>query len=200
MAEEHEPHNMEEVLEGIEHIAEGHDRVSLGDALDHFGHASFPPLLLLFPLVEISPIGGIPGVPTLIAANIAIVALQMLLGSDHVWFPQFVQNRTVDGKKLALAAHKLDRLAARVDAVLGNRLDFLTRGIWMRVAALLILLLCMTVPPLEVVPFASSLPMVTVALFGLALLVSDGLLMLCGFALTGGTAILLATSLVSSSS
>lgn len=197
MAEEHEPHNMEEVLESIELIAEGHERVSLGDALDYFGHASFPPLLVFLPLVEISPVGGIPGVATLMAATAGVLALQMLFGSDHVWFPQFLQNRTIDGAKLAFAAHKLDRLAARVDAVLGNRLDFLTRGIWMRVAALLILLLCMTVPPLEVVPFASSLPMATVALFGLAMLVRDGLLMLCGFALTVGTGLLLATSILS---
>jgi len=196
MAEEHEPHDLEEVLEGIEHIAEGHDRVSLGDALDHFGHASFPPLLILFPLVEISPIGSIPGVPTVIAANIAVVALQMLFGSEHVWFPQFVQNRTVDGKKLALAAHRLDRLAAQIDTALSNRLDFLTHGVWMKVAALVILLLCMTVPPLEVIPFASSLPMITVVLFGLALLLGDGLLMLCGFILTGGTAYLFAASIL----
>ena len=40
-----------------------------------------------------------------------------------------------------------------------------------------VLLMCMTVPPLEVLPFASSLPMGTIALFGLALVTRDGRLM-----------------------
>ena len=58
----------------------------------------------------------------------------------------------------------------------------LTKGIWLRIAALAILVLCLTIPPLEFLPFASSGPMLAIAAIGLALLVRDGLVML--FALT----------------
>lgn len=199
MGETNDPHSMADMLDGIEHLAEEQPEVSIGDALDRFGHASYAPLLILLPLVEISPVGGIPGVPTALAITIALIALQMLFGKHHIWIPGFIQNRKADGEKIAKAAHKLDKLARRIDRVIGDRLDFLTKGIWVRIAALLILLLCVTVPPLEVIPFASSLPMLAVALFGLALLVRDGLLMLAGFLLSAGSAYLLGASLMSGS-
>lgn len=47
-----------------------------------------------------------------------------------------------------------------------------------RIAAVFVFLLCLTVPPLEFVPFASSAPMLAIAALGLAILVRDGLLML----------------------
>ena len=50
----------------------------------------------------------------------------------------------------------------------------------------MILLLCCLVPPLELVPFASSAPMLAIAAFGLALMVRDGLLMLAAFTLSLG--------------
>ena len=201
MAEEEgeEPHSMEEVLDGIEEIAEEQDTVCLGDALNRFGHASFTPLLVILPLVELSPVGGIPGVPTALAVIVGLVALQMLLGRDHVWLPAFVENRGIDGDKLASAAHKLDSFAEKIDDLLGDRLDWLTKGIWVRVAAVFILLLCVTVPPLEVLPFASSAPMLAIAAFGLALLMRDGLLMLVGFVLSGLAVGLMAYSLFSGS-
>lgn len=194
-----EPHSVEEVLEGIEEIAEEQEKVCISDALDRFGRASFTPLLLLLPLVEISPVGGIPGVPSALAAIVALIALQMLAGREHVWLPAFIQEREVSGDAIAKLAHKLDNIAKRIDSVMGDRLDWLTRGIWVRIAALLIILLCGTVPPLEIVPFASSLPMAAVALFGLALLVRDGWLMLAGFALSGGAAYLLISTVLGGS-
>jgi len=55
-----------------------------------------------------------------------------------------------------------------------------------KLAAVMILALCATVPPLEFLPFASSAPMLAIASFGLALLVRDGLLMLIASVLSGG--------------
>ena len=42
-----------------------------------------------------------------------------------------------------------------------------------------------TVPPLELVPFASSAPMIAIAAFGLAITVRDGVLMLVALCLAG---------------
>ena len=46
-------------------------------------------------------------------------------------------------------------------------------------------LLALTVPPLELLPFASSAPMAAIAMFGLALLVHDGALMIAAWLLAG---------------
>ena len=54
----------------------------------------------------------------------------------------------------------------------------------MRIAGAVVIALAATVPPLELLPFASSAPMLAIAAFGLALLVRDGLLMLIACALS----------------
>lgn len=184
----HEPHSIEDVLEGIEHLGEHRDKVRVGEALDELGRRSFGPILLLLPLIELTPIGGIPGVPTFLAVMIALIAGQLLMGRDHVWLPRFIERRAVGGEKLARAAHHLDGVAAAIDRRFRGRLKWLTKGAGPRVAAAAIILLCCAVPPLELLPFASSVPMTAIAAFGLALMVRDGLLMLFAFALTLGAA------------
>lgn len=47
-------------------------------------------------------------------------------------------------------------------------------------------LLCLSVPPLALIPFASPLPMATVAVFGLGITFRDGLLTLLGYLLMVG--------------
>ncbi len=181
-----EPESLEEVMEQVEELGESKDKVSLGDALDMFGDRSFAPMFILLPLIELSPLGGIPGVPTLLAIIVALLALQMLFGKEQVWLPDFVENRQFSGEKLAKATHKLDRMAAWVDKHIGDRMDWLLESVGPRLAAVVILLLCLSVPPLEFLPFASAIPMLAIALVGLALLVRDGLLLSVALVLGGG--------------
>ncbi|MHA6318209.1 exopolysaccharide biosynthesis protein [Altererythrobacter sp. CAU 1778] len=186
---ESEPEDLEDVLESVEELGEENDEVCLGDALDTFGTRSFAPLLILLPIIEVSPIGGIPGVPTVLAVLIGLLALQMLIGREHVWLPEFVLRRGFDGDKLAKGAHKLDSMAEWIDDHLGDRLDWMVGKGGQKVAAIVILLLCLSVPPLEFLPFASSVPMLAVATIGLSLLLRDGLLMLIAMAVGGGSMI-----------
>ena len=192
-----EPENLEDVVGGLEELGEKNGKVSLGDALDAFGHRSFAPLLIVLPLVELSPLGGIPGFPTALAVIIGLIAVQLLFGREHVWLPDMIENRKVDGGKLAKGMHKLDRAAEWIDNHIGDRLDWMLSGIWPQIAAFVILLLCLSVPPLEFLPFASSVPMIAVACIGLALLVRDGLLLLVAMVLGGGSMIFAINSLLS---
>ena len=156
--------------------------------------------LLFLPLIELSPIGGIPGVPTFLAVMIALIAGQRLFGREHGWLPDFVERRAIDGDRLAHGAHRLDNVAATIDGWFHGRLKWLTRGIWPRVAALVVVLLCCAVPPLEFLPFASSAPMIAIAAFGLALMVRDGLLMVIAFAISTGAVAVVAGVLTSGGS
>ena len=195
-----EPKSLEDVVEGVEHIVENSDAVSLGDALDEFGSRSFGPFLVLLPLIEISPLGGIPGVPTALAVLIALIAVQIVFGKEHIWLPQFVQKRKIGSEKLGKFAEKLEKPAHKVDGWFHSRLRWLTSGWWVRAQALVIIGLCAMVPPLEVVPFASSAPMLAIAAFGLALLVRDGLLTLAAGLLSAGSIYLVVQTLVFGSS
>ncbi len=129
-------------------------------------------------LLEITPIGGIPGLPTALALFIALIAIQLLVGRDHVWMPRFVQQRSVGSKKLHKSVRKLRGLANFLDHHSEGRLEGLTQGAAIRLVAAAVILLCCTVPPLEFLPFASSVPMLAIAVLGLALTVRDGALVL----------------------
>lgn len=188
----HEPKSVEDVIGELDELAAHNDKVCIGDVLDDFGGRSFGPFIMLPALIEITPVGGIPGVPTFLAVIIALVAVQMLFGKDHIWMPQFIQRRAVGAKKLHRSVKKLRGIAHWLDGHSKDRLRKLTEGIGLKVAALAVIILCVTVPPLEFLPFASSGPMLAIAAIGLALIVHDGLVMLFALllavaAIGGGT-------------
>jgi len=180
------PHSVGEILDCLDEVAREHDRVSISDIADAVGSRSYGPFLLVPALLEITPIGAVPGVPTFLATIIALVAIQMLFGHGHIWIPGVIRHRAVSGAKVASSSRKLRRIAAFLDRWFHGRLTILTHGIPVRIAALPIIGLCLTVPPLEIVPFASSGPMIAIAAFGVALLVRDGLLMLVATTLALG--------------
>ena len=187
-----EPKSAVETVDSLEELADAQEKVCLGDVLDKFGKRSFGPFMMIPALLEITPFGAIPGVPTALAAFIALVAAQLLWGADHVWVPRFVETRAIKSDKLMRGAEKLEGLAEKLDHWFKGRMKAFTGLVWQKIAAVAIILLCLTVPPLELVPFASTLPMVTIAAFALALMVKDGLLMLIATilsvaALAGGT-------------
>ena len=188
----HEPGSVEDVLGELDDLAANGDAVRVGDVLDDFGGRSFGPFIMLPALLELTPVGGVPGIPTFLAAVIAVVAGQLLLGKDHVWLPQWLQDRAIESRKLHKGIGKLRGIAHWLDQHSHGRLEKLTEGVWLRVAAAVVILLCLTVPPLEFIPFASSAPMLAIAAIGLALIVRDGAVMLLAMtlaaaALIGGT-------------
>ena len=190
----HEPHSMGDVLGELDELAANHDEVRVADVLDDFGARSFGPFIMIPAVLEITPVGGIPGVPTVLALFIALIAVQLLIGRDHVWMPQFVQRRAVGSKKLHKAVGKLKGMANFLDRHSKGRLEGLTKGTAIKLVAAVIIALCCTVPPLEFLPFASTIPMLAIAVLGLALTVRDSALLLGSLLFAGlATALGLAT-------
>lgn len=190
----HEPHSMGDVLGELDELAANHDEVRVADVLDDFGARSFGPFIMIPAVLEITPVGGIPGVPTVLALFIALIAVQLLIGRDHVWMPQFVQRRAVGSKQLHKAVGKLKGMADFLDRHSKGRLEGLTKGTAIKLVAAVIIALCCTVPPLEFLPFASTIPMLAIAVLGLALTVRDGALLLGSLLFAGlATALGLAT-------
>ncbi|WP_066554929.1 exopolysaccharide biosynthesis protein [Croceicoccus bisphenolivorans] len=179
-----DPHSVCEILNCLDEVAKEHSKVSVENVVDAIGSRSYGPFLLVPALLEITPVGAIPGVPTFLAVIITLVALQMLFGRKHIWIPGFISHRSVSAERVEKASRKLRKIAAFLDKWFHGRLKALTHGVPVRIAAILIIGLCATVPPLELVPFASSGPMIAVAAFGLALMVRDGLLMLIATAMS----------------
>jgi len=184
------------ILDRLTDIGDRNDRATIGDIVESFGSRSYGPVLLVPALIGISPVGGIPGVPSFLALTLLLIAVQMVFGKDHLWLPGILKDRSVDGEKLANAAEDMEGVGTFMDKIFYGRLEMFTGPTAGRIAAGVIALMCLAVPPLELLPFAVVLPMGVIAAFGIALTVRDGLLMLIGFLGSGAALFVLITKVL----
>jgi hypothetical protein len=157
------------------------DVVAVGDLVDALDQRGYGPALAILPLVELSPLGGIPGFPTLLALTLAALTIRLLMGYEHFWVPDWLRRRELSSERVMRSMDWLKPVSLRIDATLHERLSRFAGPAGRRAACIVILALLLTVPPLELIPFATSGPMIVIAVFGLGLLFRDGLLMLIGF-------------------
>ncbi|WP_121064492.1 exopolysaccharide biosynthesis protein [Chachezhania antarctica] len=171
------------IFDDLGDAASARGEVRVGTIAENLGHRGIGPFLTVPALIEISPIGGIPGMPTLLAAIIVLFAAQIAIGRKHIWLPDVLERQTIPGDKLRKTTDKMRPVADWLDKWFHERLPrFASHGA-KRIGAVIVILLCTTVPPLELIPFASTAPMAAIALIGLALTVRDGALMLAAYAL-----------------
>mgnify|MGYP003659418944 FL=1 len=136
-------------------------------------------------LIAVSPLSGIPGVPSTIGIIVTVVTVQLLAGRDAFWFPAWATRRSIERKKLDKALRWLRRPAQVVDRMVRPRLTLLTRGVATYGIAALCLVIAVTMPPLEILPFVASTAGAALATFGLALVGRDGVMALIATAFTG---------------
>jgi hypothetical protein len=182
--------NLTGVLDHMDDQADGR-KVTLGSIMDSLGGRGYGPLLLALALIEILPTGAIPGVPSLVALMVVLVAGQLVLGRRTPWVPEKLRKRGFEKKKLERAKPKVRRVTRKIDKILKPRLEQLANPLAVRLVAAVCVLLAITMPPLELLPFASSGPALAIAIFGVGLSVHDGLVILVGLVIAlaaiGGT-------------
>lgn len=189
-AKQDEQVSLEQVIDGIINLGKDQDRVHVSDMQDRLGQRSFGPFLFVPAIIEISPVGGIPGVPTILALIVALFAIQMLFGRDHFWIPGFLSKRSVSGEKLDKGLNKIRPVIRWLDKISRTRLNWAVSQGFLRVLAVLCALLATSIPPLELLPFASTAPFSAIALFGLGITTQDGLLIVLGLIITVGAFVL----------
>ncbi|MGF1554294.1 MAG: exopolysaccharide biosynthesis protein [Paracoccaceae bacterium] len=196
MATEREERSLSDVLDSLEATADdGEMRVN--DVLGAFGDRSLGAILAMLGLVVMIPVfGSIPGVPTLVAVLVIAMTAQVALGRGALQVPGRLGRASIGRERVESGIERARPWARRVDRVLSERLTVLTRGRLGRgCIAFAAVLLAVTMPPLEVVPWAALAPATGITAFGLALIARDGLFALAGYLLAGLTVFLLATAL-----
>lgn len=173
------------IIDDLQTRADDCESLTVGDLMEAVGNRSYGPFLMLPALLGITPVGGIPGVPSALAAIIILFAVQMMFGLDHLWLPGFLQKRKLRADQVRQSLDKMRPWAKRMDRWFRGRLDRLTAEPFVQIAAAACVLLALAIPPLELLPFAVAVPSLAIAMFGLALLVSDGILMLAACGVTG---------------
>ncbi|MEW5250496.1 exopolysaccharide biosynthesis protein [Microbulbifer sp. 2201CG32-9] len=176
--------SLQQLLQHISHTAEHRKRVSLALVVRAVGRRSFAPLLLLVGIILFSPLSGIPGIPTLMAVLVTLVAVQMLLGRDHFWLPQWLLRRSLSKQKMLRALGWLQKPAGFIDRWLRPRLQFLTGRAGTNVIALICMIIALALPVMELVPLSATIAGIALTTFGLALVAHDGLVAAIAIALT----------------
>src|SRR5690606_15941015 len=78
MSDGEQPSSLVEVLDRLEEAAREQSDIALGAILEAVGRRSFGPLLLVAGLIALSPLSGIPGMPTTVGVLVLIIAVQLL--------------------------------------------------------------------------------------------------------------------------
>jgi hypothetical protein len=172
------PESLSEMLERLLQADQGADKVALDAMLAVTGRRAFGPVLMIPGLVALSPLSGIPGMPTTMALLVILVCAQLLLRRDHFWLPRFILERRISRTGLHRAVRFLRPIARFVDDLTRPRLRALTDGEALYVVALVAMIIAVTIPPLELVPFAATIAGAALTAFGLSLIVHDGLIAL----------------------
>ena len=178
MTGEEPPQNLKTLLQLLEEAGEPDEPISIEGMLEATGQRSFGALLLIPGLLLFSPLSGIPGLPTFFAIMVGLIAIQLLIGRTHFWLPKWLLNRCASRSNYDRAIAFLKRPARLIDRLIRHRLTVLTEGIAVYINALLCLLIAVTMPPLELIPFGNSVAGAALSFLGLGMMARDGALVI----------------------
>jgi hypothetical protein len=151
-----------------------HERVSLGDVTRLLGDRGYGVLMLVLALP-----GAVPGISSIAAIPLALVAVQLAIGLPRPWLPRFLAARSLSRPDFARMVERVTPHLTRVERLLRPRLTALTGAIGERVMGLLCLILAL----LLIIPILVNLPLVVpIVLMSLAIIERDGAFAIAGFA------------------
>ncbi|WP_110689498.1 exopolysaccharide biosynthesis protein [Salinicola endophyticus] len=162
------------------------DTITLGDIVETFNARGFGPVVLIPGLIALLPTGGVPGVPSLCGIFIALMAIQLVFGRRSPWLPRRLAQRGVSHARWHRITARAKPWTQRIDRLLQPRLTWLLGTLTQRLLALLMMLLGLSMMPLELLPFAAALPALVIVVMALGLTAGDGLMMLLGLLITLG--------------
>ena len=160
------------------------EHVTVSQLIQKIGERAFAPLMLVPALVLVSPLSGIPTLPTLGGLLILLIAVQDPFGRSHLWLPGFLMRRKLPTKRLQSALDWLEKPVAWVDRHSGERLGMLTRSPLRHVALVIIILITAAWPPLELVPMVTSVGAFAVSLLCIGMVTRDGAYVAAGYVFT----------------
>ena len=169
---------LSEVLQDLQ-AGEG-ARVSVGDIVGALRDRSFAPLMVIFAAPNVFLF--IPGSSVFTAVPLIFLAVQLILSRPDVWLPRFVADRAIERSAF-------DRIVS-VSVPYVQRVERLARPRWWPSSyllaerligiATLILAIFLFLP----IPFANSLPALSIILLALGLSERDGYWFAAGLILT----------------
>ena len=166
------------VSEVLRVLIEGHQepRITVRQLRDALGDRAYGVLFFVFALPNLVPMP--PGVTTLFAIPLLVLAAQFCYAGSYPYFPNWIGNRSFARTDFEKALTKIRPTLRRVERLLQPRLLWLTGTIGERVlgAFFFVLAIVMCVP----IPLGHWLPAVATCVMALALVERDGVVLLGG--------------------
>lgn len=154
-----------------------HERVSLGDVTRLLGDRGYGVLMVVLVLP-----GAVPGLSSIAAIPLALVAVQLAIGLPRPWLPRFLAARSLSRSDFARMVERVEPYLMRIERLLRPRFALLTGPIGERLMGMM----CLVLALLLTVPILVNLPLVVpIALMSLAIIERDGAFAVAGFALGG---------------
>lgn len=160
------------------------DKFEFAEFWDVMEKRGFGPMLALPSFIACTPIGAIPGIPSLAGGTILLIALQILLGRRHPWLPQRVKQLNCDADQLRYIVEKVKPYAVRVDRFLVPRCFFMRQPVFRSFIALCCAGCGLVMIPLELIPFMGLIPAFAVFIMAIGMATDDGAVALFGVSLS----------------
>ncbi|RST30550.1 exopolysaccharide biosynthesis protein [Sphingomonas ginkgonis] len=154
--------------------SEGPDRLTFTDLARRLDARAWGGLLLVFAAINMLPLP--PGTSAFFALPLMIVSAQMVVGRAAPWFPGWLNRRGVSKHEIGRLVEKMGWLERKVERLFRPRLLRLSGHSATRLVGLVCFLLALVaaIP----VPLFHIAPAAAIALFGLALIYRDGMLII----------------------
>jgi hypothetical protein len=165
------PQRVSELLEQLARRWPG-ERISLGDITRLLGDRGYGVLMLILALP-----GLLPGISSIAAVPLALVALQLAIGLPRPWLPRFLANRSLSRADFSRMIERALPYIARIERLLRPRLSAVAGPVGERVMGLA----CLALALLLTIPVLFNMPLVVpIVLMALAILERDGVLAAVG--------------------
>lgn len=176
------------VLESVDESTNG-KKLKFHDIVKSLEKRGFGPLILAPALLAALPTGVIPTIPTLAGLLIVFISVQAVMGRDHPWVPKRLRDVSIKKDRFDDMLDRVKPYTKFVDRFIHPRMSWAINHITVRAVAAICILLALTLPPLELIPFAATIPATAIVFFALGISARDGLMILIGLTLTIGGAI-----------
>ena len=160
------------------------DVFEFGEFWDVMEKRGFGPMLAFPSFLACTPIGAVPGVPSLAGATILLIALQILLGRRHQWLPQKIMSIECEADQLRSVVEKAKPYATRIDRFLVPRCFFMRHTLFSSLIALCCIGCGLIMVPLELIPFMGFIPALAVFIMAIGMAADDGAVALIGVSIS----------------
>jgi hypothetical protein len=176
-AHPHDSRKISELLTELGRNGAG-DRIKLGDLISVLGDRAFGISMLMLALPNAVGLGAIPGLSTVFGLPQIVLALQMTVGLERPWLPQWLLERTIARKDFDTMLAKSMPYLLRMEKVLRPRWEVMSSYLAERVlgAVFVVLASIVSLP----IPLGNQPPAVAMALISLGLVERDGLFITFG--------------------